>query len=71
MNTPAQDLLLDAAVNLTKARHWLDPKIRDRDHGAEQALKLMSDARLIIESVEITIGVNQAVREESLREGTR
>lgn len=69
--TRAQQLLRDAAANLCRASVWLDPRRTDTNDATEQALKLMSDARLIVESVEITVGVSQAVREETLREGSR
>jgi hypothetical protein len=69
--TTAQQLLRDAAANLCRASAWLDPRRRSDVDAAEQALRLMAEARLIVESVEISVGVNQAAREESLQEGSR
>jgi len=71
MSRQAQQLLRDAAANLCRASAWLDPRRSDANDATEQALKLCQEARLIVESVEISVGRNQAVREETLREGSR
>jgi hypothetical protein len=69
--TRAQQLLRDAAANLCRASAWLDPRRLDPDGAAEQALALLRETRLVIESVEMTVGREQAVREEMIREGLR
>ena len=71
MSRRAQQLLRDAAADICRAAVWLDPRRADADDATEQAMALCQQARLVIESVEITLGVNQAVREETLREGSR
>lgn len=70
MSRHAQELLRDAAGRVLRASRWLDPKYGSPDK-LEDAMELLSTARAIIEGVEITLGVNAAVREESLREGSR
>ena len=69
--TRSQQLLRDAAADICRAAVWLDPQRTDSDGATEQALKLMQRARLIVESVEMTLGRDQAVREETLRHGER
>jgi hypothetical protein len=69
MSRQAQQLLRDAAANLCRAAAWLDPRRSDQDQAVEEALKLLQQSRLIIESVEMTLGLNQAIREEALRSG--
>jgi hypothetical protein len=71
MTTRAQQLLRAAAANLCRASAWLDPRHNSSDGAAEEALRLMREARLLTESVEITVGVSQAAREDSLQEGSR
>jgi len=71
MTTRAQQLLRAAAANPCRASAWLDPRRSDSDQATEEALKLMQASRLLVESVEMTVGLNQAVSEESLREGSR
>lgn len=68
--THAQQLLRDAAANICRAAVWLDPR-PGRPERTEEALKLIYDTRLMLESVEMTLGLNQAMREEVLREGSR
>ncbi len=71
MITRIQTLLRDAAADICRASVWLDPQRSDTNGATEQALELMQRARLIVESVEMTPGRDQAVREETLSEITR
>ena len=48
-----QALLRSVAEKACKASIWLDPKIKDRDHGVGEALKLCTELRLIAERVEM------------------
>ena len=71
MSRRAQELLRDAAANLCRASAWLDPRRVDESDATEQALRLISTSRLMLEHIEMVLGVTQAVREETLREGSR
>lgn len=64
--TSTQSLLRDAAAKLCRASAWLDPRRSDATDATEEALKFMSDARLIVESVEMTVGREAATHEEML-----
>jgi len=55
----SQQLLLDAATRICRARVWLG--MQDR---TDEALRLLKDARLIVERVEMEIGRESAIEEE-------
>jgi hypothetical protein len=69
--TRSQQLLRDAAANLCRASAWLDLRRTDSYQAAEDALRLLRETRLVIESVEMTLGRDQAAREETLSEVSR
>lgn len=64
MSRNAQSILLDAASRLCRARAWLDARLINRERGLAEALKCVADVRGMLESVELTLGREAAVREE-------
>lgn len=63
-----QTLLRSVAEKACKASVWLDPRIKDRDAGIGEALKLCTELRLIAERVEMGLCRESAIAEENLRE---
>ena len=66
--TELQQLLHTVAEKACRARLWLDPRIKDRDAGIGEALKLCTELRLIAERVEMGLCRESAINEELLRE---
>ena len=66
MTRDAQSLLVESATRLLRARRWLDERLIDRAHGLEEAARLVSDVRGMLEGVELQIGREAATREEML-----
>lgn len=62
--TELQKLLRSIAEKACKASVWLDPKIKDHDHGIGEALRLCTELRLVAERVEMGLCRAVAVAEE-------
>ena len=62
-----QQLLRSVAEKSCRASHWLDPRIKDQEAGIGEALKLCTEARLVLERVEMGLCKQSAIDEEMLQ----
>lgn len=62
-----QKLLRSVAEKCCQASVWLGPRIADQDAGIGKALKLCTEARLVLERVEMGLCKESAVAEEMLQ----